>query len=101
MGLADQGGDLHWAVAMADSSVNELVKLLRKANHDLNVVEHSLDKEFRQSYPENVCIFCIFMKLLMLAFYSIAILCSYNWECIHSCTNLLGIFYSLEFDASN
>lgn len=30
-----------------------LVRLLTKANHDLTVVQHRLDKEFQQIYPEN------------------------------------------------
>ena len=31
-----------------------LVNLLTKANHDLAVVQHRLEKEFQQIYPENV-----------------------------------------------
>ncbi|PQQ20991.1 spindle and kinetochore-associated protein 2 [Prunus yedoensis var. nudiflora] len=30
-----------------------LVKLLTKANHDLTVVQHRLEREFQQIYPEN------------------------------------------------
>ncbi|KAM5564638.1 hypothetical protein ABKV19_018951 [Rosa sericea] len=30
-----------------------LVRLLTKANHDLAVVQHRLDKEFQQIYPQN------------------------------------------------
>lgn len=30
-----------------------LVRLLTKVNHDLTVVQHRLDKEFQQIYPEN------------------------------------------------
>ncbi|PRQ16688.1 putative spindle and kinetochore-associated protein [Rosa chinensis] len=30
-----------------------LVRLLMKANHDLTVVQHNLDRELQQSYPQN------------------------------------------------
>ncbi|CAN6539535.1 unnamed protein product [Malus baccata var. baccata] len=30
-----------------------LVKLLTKANHDLTVVQHRLEREFQQIYPDN------------------------------------------------
>ncbi|XP_068653429.1 uncharacterized protein [Aristolochia californica] len=38
---------------MAESAVDGMVQLLTKANHDLNLVQHCLEKEFNQAYPEN------------------------------------------------
>lgn len=35
-------------------AMDGLVNLFTKANHDLNVVQHRLEKEFQQIYPENV-----------------------------------------------
>ncbi|KAG9455819.1 hypothetical protein H6P81_000327 [Aristolochia fimbriata] len=39
---------------MAAPGVDGVVQLLTKANHDLNLVQHCLEKEFNQVYPENV-----------------------------------------------
>ncbi|XP_077238190.1 spindle/kinetochore-associated protein isoform X2 [Tasmannia lanceolata] len=35
------------------AAVDDLVKLLTKANYDLTLVQHRLDKEFQQIYPHN------------------------------------------------
>ncbi|KAF8392974.1 hypothetical protein HHK36_021215 [Tetracentron sinense] len=34
-------------------AMDDLVNLLSKANHDLSVVQHKLEKEFHQIYPHN------------------------------------------------
>lgn len=35
-------------------AMDSLVNLFTKANHDLTVVQHRLEKEFQQVYPDNV-----------------------------------------------
>jgi len=37
-----------------NEATDGLVKLFRKANHDLDIVHHRLQTEFQQQYPENV-----------------------------------------------
>ncbi|GMP83815.1 hypothetical protein CsSME_00037601 [Camellia sinensis var. sinensis] len=36
-----------------NQAVDNLVNLLTKANHDLTLVQHKLEKEFQQIYPDN------------------------------------------------
>ncbi|AES59068.1 putative spindle and kinetochore-associated protein [Medicago truncatula] len=36
-----------------NEATDGLVKLFRKANHDLDIVHHRLQTEFQQQYPEN------------------------------------------------
>ncbi|KAL5559627.1 hypothetical protein UlMin_035838 [Ulmus minor] len=36
-----------------NQATDGLLKLLTKANHDLSVVQHKLEREFQQIYPEN------------------------------------------------
>ncbi|PON73188.1 Spindle and kinetochore-associated protein [Parasponia andersonii] len=40
-------------MAQHHEATDGLLKLLTKANHDLTLVQHKLEKEFQQIYPEN------------------------------------------------
>lgn len=46
-------GDSHHLQNHQHKAMDGLVNLFTKANHDLNVVQHRLEKEFQQIYPEN------------------------------------------------
>ncbi|XXG51768.1 hypothetical protein AAC387_Pa03g0265 [Persea americana] len=40
-------------MALAEHAVDDVQNLLTKANHDLSIVQHRLQKEFQHIYPDN------------------------------------------------
>lgn len=53
-------------MALAEHAVDDVQNLLTKANHDLSIVQHRLQKEFQHIYPDNVCLSIIYYCFLLL-----------------------------------
>lgn len=60
-------------------SVDGLLTLFTKANHDLTTIQNKLEREFQQVYPDNVCnltlfrfsYFCYFFQFFEFKFYAL------------------------------
>ena len=58
-------------------AVDSLFNLFTMANHDLNLVENRLQKEFQQTYPLNVNPYTLFFSHLVCSVYLFMFMCMF------------------------